>query len=480
MHKRRWICLVLIACLGCNPGGISSGDRVLVAKCLYESKIKPPERFDVVVFKFPDGPVKDNVPTNYIKRLMGLPGEIIAIFFGHLFRMSPPTGDVPELPKDVDPLDLWRKRSQPTHGTEFNDKVREWFEDRKFEIIRKPPEVMMAMRRIVNDNNFQPLDMKTFASRWQPKDGSGWDMAPDRKTFSFKAGAPKDGDDIDWLTYQHLIRPEGPLVLNAKIKPRLITDTMGYNSFNMHFEGKLPQMAVNWVGDLMLEATVNVTQPGGEFIMELNKGVNRFQARFDLTSGQCHLLRIDEANVAHDLGSKATSLRGTGSHTVRFANFDARLTVWVDRELPFGHGAAYDPPEFSMKTRDEKIVFNELKQNWGPRPNDIDRPASVGSKGAGVTISDLRLWRNTYYTMDSQSADLNGLTAEVLSNPSDWARFKEGSPTAFYVYPGHYMCLGDNSTHSSDSRWWGLVPERLMLGRALMVYYPLNRAGLIR
>ena len=49
-----------------------------------------------------------------------------------------------------------------------------------------------------------------------------------------------------------------------------------------------------------------------------------------------------------------------------------------------------------------------------------------------------------------------------------------------YVQPGHYLCLGDNSQASSDSRDWGLVPERLMLGRALLVYYPFDRVGRIR
>jgi hypothetical protein len=33
---------------------------------------------------------------------------------------------------------------------------------------------------------------------------------------------------------------------------------------------------------------------------------------------------------------------------------------------------------------------------------------------------------------------------------------------------------------SSDSRQWGLVPQRLMIGRALMVYYPLPRAGSVK
>ena len=49
-----------------------------------------------------------------------------------------------------------------------------------------------------------------------------------------------------------------------------------------------------------------------------------------------------------------------------------------------------------------------------------------------------------------------------------------------YVQPGHFLCLGDNSTESSDGRAWGLVPQRLLLGRALIVYYPFSRAGLIR
>jgi len=49
-----------------------------------------------------------------------------------------------------------------------------------------------------------------------------------------------------------------------------------------------------------------------------------------------------------------------------------------------------------------------------------------------------------------------------------------------YVQPNHYLCLGDNSPESSDSRVWGLVPNRLLLGRALLVYYPFGRAGRIR
>ena len=50
----------------------------------------------------------------------------------------------------------------------------------------------------------------------------------------------------------------------------------------------------------------------------------------------------------------------------------------------------------------------------------------------------------------------------------------------YYVQPGHYLCLGDNSAHSSDSRSWGLVPERLMLGKAVFVFFPVGRLGFIK
>lgn len=56
-----------------------------------------------------------------------------------------------------------------------------------------------------------------------------------------------------------------------------------------------------------------------------------------------------------------------------------------------------------------------------------------------------------------------------------------GSPEADYsVPPGTYFALGDNSYHSSDSRYFGPVPERNVVGRGLVVYWPfLGRWGLI-
>lgn len=61
-------------------------------------------------------------------------------------------------------------------------------------------------------------------------------------------------------------------------------------------------------------------------------------------------------------------------------------------------------------------------------------------------------------------------------NRGDYA--KEGQ--AITIPQDSYFVLGDNSASSKDSRYWGFVPKKYIVGKAYKIYYPFNRSGAIK
>lgn len=457
-----------------SGGGPSwnSGDRVLVAKFLYDrGRLWTPKRHEVIVFKYPENPQQNNTAMNYIKRCQGEPGETVAIFGGDLYATKAlkyahrESSDVPE--------DRWKKENMFISDTAAL-KLFEASMSRSsaaqptpddFVIVRKPPAEMLAMRRIVFDNDHQPKDLARV-KRWMSRENSRWTGTP----VAFTHASGSSGEPLEWLAYHHFMREEilaNALRLRLPENPtgapndsrRLITNALGYNSgtgdHNQEPVGRF------WVGDLMIECDFKVTTAAGEFVLELSKGYDRFQARFDLTTGKCKLVRRNSNRDETVLAEAETALKKPGSYKLRFANFDERLTVWVDGKLPFADGVAYAPAHKAGPTSE----------------NDLE-PARIGIREAAAEVTHLQLWRDTYYTLnESDGTGIGHVT--VADQPL-------APIQTFYVQPGHYLALGDNSAASSDSRYWGLVPERLLLGRALVVYFPFwpftsdTRAGLIR
>lgn len=50
----------------------------------------------------------------------------------------------------------------------------------------------------------------------------------------------------------------------------------------------------------------------------------------------------------------------------------------------------------------------------------------------------------------------------------------------FTVPKDSYFVLGDNSASSRDSRYWGVVEKKYLLGKAFLIYWPLNRIRIIK
>lgn len=51
-------------------------------------------------------------------------------------------------------------------------------------------------------------------------------------------------------------------------------------------------------------------------------------------------------------------------------------------------------------------------------------------------------------------------------------------PKTITIPPGHYFMMGDNRGASDDSRFWGPVPRKWIIGEAFATYWPPDRIGL--
>ena len=134
-------------------------------------------------------------------------------------------------------------------------------------------------------------------------------------------------------------------------------------------QSKAERKGLHWVGELMVEADVDVESSGGELLLDLVEGGKHFTCTIDLKNGEAKLTIESLADYAP---TAKTASCGPGKHHVAFANVDDQLLLWVDGKLSRSTGAR---PTTSRKC--SAIAVTILPHTSAADLGDLAPPASV-------------------------------------------------------------------------------------------------------
>ena len=250
---------------------VANGDRILVLKCIYQ--FLQPKRWDVVVFKNPLDPT-----VNYIKRLVGLPGEKLETIDGDIYING--------------------------------------------EIARKPPKVQNELWMPVYNNDYQPV---------QPRQGS-FNGHTWQQPFRNEPGSK-------WITTDpnNPTIPNNPTMFRLKNAPdqvnTLFYDTTIGNDFRTAYayDEVSRYNYMPYCSDLMVCFYARSTESPGCVGISLSKYETTYKGWIDLV-GKMVIAKISEGKEA-TLSSKSIERPLVNKPTlVRFANVDHQLIFQVGGE----------------------------------------------------------------------------------------------------------------------------------------------------
>jgi signal peptidase I len=95
----------------------------------------------------------------------------------------------------------------------------------------------------------------------------------------------------------------------------------------------------------------------------------------------------------------------------------------------------------------------------------IGLPGEVWAERAGFTYINGRKLAEPYIRPERRDHDTKTL------------RDIPPTGTLTRIPPDMYLMEGDNRAHSCDSRVWGLVPRKSIIGKVFLIYWPLDRIG---
>lgn len=353
---------------------VANGDRILVFKCLYQ--FVDPERWDVIVFKNPTNPTE-----NYIKRLIGLPGETIEIIDGDIYV------------------------------------------DRQ--IARKPAHVQKELWMPVYDNDYRPVVPN------QPGvfNGHTW-----RPPFDFGDSAWKISDSDP--TQLVLDSPANQVNVLTYGVPSANDFTVVYAYNNLMPQGRAPECS-----DLMMQFYVEPRDAEGGIGVSLSKYGVEYRASVRL-SGTMSLTRSDENGKTELIGisiaapplDKPTLLKfAVVDHQLLFAFGDDELKVDLGRSPDALEQRSEAPPSAAVfgagqMTLSHLALFRDIYYTDGS-----ESPASTAARA--VQGKPFRLDQNEFFALGDNSP--NSLDGRYWPEPTQAT--KGTQPPRPGVVPRYYL-----------------------------------------
>lgn len=432
-----------------NP---EKGDRILVLKWPFDfgGEFLGPKRWEVIVFKDPSDGV-----TNFIKRLVGMPNEVLMILDGDIYTV--PTGELSQ--ETLAALDDQRhEKFLLRAGTSVKNSVPRLPDfaltelDEKLRVRRKIPEAQEVLWWVVYDHDYKPTTLDPGQPVWVAplRDGSKWNTEHRRITF---AGGNEQKDFIE---------------LQGKA-------LSASNAYNISGVGILPQTS-----DHRVKLAWTPESEDAEITMRLTKRGKAFFA---------HLRGDGSYSLYESTGPTVPPTRTFGSGTsdeispgktvaLTLSNVDYKLSLEVGDRVVAESNAKEGTPGYYGP--DVSALRKESATLIGGRRALLNRtqPPRIYGSGGASTIEHLRVDRDIHYFTDGRQTHLRW--APLFG----WA--SAGSP--ILLRDGEYFMLGDNTAASKDSRLWdeigphvadrgegiqlGTVPRDQLIGRAVFVYWP--------
>lgn len=127
-----------------------------------------------------------------------------------------------------------------------------------------------------------------------------------------------------------------------------------------------------------------------------------------------------------------------------------------NQKIPFApHGVFID--DRADVTADFPISKNFTRDNYGPL-----RIPKIGDK-VELNAQTIKDW-STFIQREGHQIEFDGSTVKV-----------DGKAASSYtVERNYYFGMGDNRDNSSDSRFWGFIPEANIVGSPIVVYWSWN------